>query len=139
MTSTCVDDLNLANAMLLVSIFSECGRRRLTGALRAKRRNLLCYLERGKRPEKADHLDGNSDDQECCPALTASTYSIKGSMADLAEAAVRLVGIPYVLNVIGFNLSMERENIMAAGLAEFPDFCFIEENDIRDTSKEFGK
>lgn len=60
-------------------------------------------------------------------------------MADLAEAAVGLVGIPYVLNVIGFNLPIERESIMAAGLSEFSDFRFIEEKDIRDMSEEFGK
>ena len=60
-------------------------------------------------------------------------------MADLNEAIVELVGIPYVLNVIGFNLPTERENIMAAGLAEFSDFRFIEEKDIRDMSEEFGK
>jgi hypothetical protein len=60
-------------------------------------------------------------------------------MADLAGAAVGLVGIPYVLNVIGFNLPVERQNIMAAGLSEFSDFHFIEEKDIRDMSEEFGK
>ena len=54
-------------------------------------------------------------------------------------AAVELVGVPYVLNVIGFTLPAERENIMTAGLAAFPDFRFIEEKDIRDMSEEFGK
>jgi hypothetical protein len=59
-------------------------------------------------------------------------------MADLA-AAVGLVGVAHVLQVIGFNLAVDRGNIMEAGLAQFEDFRYLVEKDLRDMADEFGK
>jgi hypothetical protein len=59
-------------------------------------------------------------------------------MADLAEA-VGLVGVAHVLQVIGFNLPVDRDNIMEAGIAVFEDFRYLVEKDIRDMADEFGK
>ena len=55
----------------------------------------------------------------------------------MAEA---LVGMDHVLNVIGFEDVNERENIMEApGLAQFEDFRYLIEKDIRDMADEFRK
>ena len=59
-------------------------------------------------------------------------------MADLAEA-VGLLGVAHVLQVIGFNLPVDRDNIMEAGIAVFEDFRYLVEKDIRDMADEFGK
>jgi hypothetical protein len=59
-------------------------------------------------------------------------------MADVAAIA-RLVGIAHVLNVIGFNLEADRTNIMGAGLAQFEDFRYLVQKDIRDMADDFAK
>jgi hypothetical protein len=59
-------------------------------------------------------------------------------MADLAAAA-ELVGVAHVLHVIGFNLATDRQSIMEAGLAQFEDFRYLVEKDLRDMADEFGK
>ena len=59
-------------------------------------------------------------------------------MADLAEA-VGLVGVAHVLQVIGFDLPADRDNIMTAGIAAFEDFRYLVDKDIRDMADEFGK
>ena len=61
-------------------------------------------------------------------------------MAEAAAAALpALQGIPFVLNVVGFHVPEERASVMAAGIAQFEDFRFLEEKDIRDMADEFGK
>ena len=50
-----------------------------------------------------------------------------------------LVGVSHVLQVIGFNLPGNRNNFMSAGLAQFEDFRYLVEKDIRDMANEFGK
>jgi hypothetical protein len=67
-------------------------------------------------------------------------------MADLAEqveAAVQLVmpleGVDFLLDAIGFNVAEDRERIMEAGLADYEDFRYLVEKDIRDMADEFGK
>ena len=61
-------------------------------------------------------------------------------MAEAAAAALpALQGIPFVLNVVGFHVPAERASVMAAGIAQFEDFRFLEEKDIRDMADEFGK
>ncbi|KAI2513139.1 Reverse transcriptase (RNA-dependent DNA polymerase) [Fragilaria crotonensis] len=55
----------------------------------------------------------------------------------MAEDPVDLVGMNHVLNVIGFEDINERDNIMEAGLAQFEDFCYLVEKDIRDMADEF--
>ena len=57
----------------------------------------------------------------------------------MAEAPVALVGMNHVLNVIGFDDVNDRDNIMEAGLAQFEDFRYLVEKDIRDMADEFGK
>ena len=59
-------------------------------------------------------------------------------MADLA-AAVGLVGVAHVLQVIGCNLTIDRQNMMEAGLAQFEDFRYLVEKDLCDTADKFGK
>jgi hypothetical protein len=59
-------------------------------------------------------------------------------MADIA-AEEGLVGTAYVLQAIGFDLEAERANIMEAGLAQFEDFRYLVEKDIRDMADEFGR
>ena len=53
--------------------------------------------------------------------------------------AIPLAGAAYILNEIGFDLPIDRANIMAGGLDEFQDFRYLEEKDIRNMSDEFGK
>ena len=67
-------------------------------------------------------------------------------MADLAEQVVAadllvvpLEGMDFLLNAIGFNIAEERERIMEAGLADYEDFRYLVEKDIRDMAEEFGK
>ena len=57
----------------------------------------------------------------------------------MAEAPAALVGMNHALNVIGFEDINERDNIMEAGLAQFEDFRYLVEKDIRDMADEFGK
>lgn len=59
-------------------------------------------------------------------------------MADL-DVAVELVGVAHVLQVIGFDRAVDRNNIMQAGIAQFEDFRYLVEKDIRDMADEFGK
>jgi hypothetical protein len=59
-------------------------------------------------------------------------------MADIAPDG-RLEGTAHVLQVIGFNIAADRTNIMEAGLAQFEDFRYLVEKDIRDMADEFGK
>jgi hypothetical protein len=54
----------------------------------------------------------------------------------MAEA---LVGMNHVLNVIGFAGADDRNNIMDGGLAQFEDFRYLVERDIRDMADDFGK
>jgi hypothetical protein len=64
-------------------------------------------------------------------------------MADLAEqvlaAAEPLEGVDFLLNAIGFIIEEQRERIMASGLADYEDFRYLVEKDIRDMADEFGK
>ena len=60
-------------------------------------------------------------------------------MADLAELVVPLEGVNFLLNAIGFNQAAQRELIMAAGLADYEDFRYLVDKDIRDMAEEFGK
>ena len=57
----------------------------------------------------------------------------------MAEAPVALVGMNHILNVIGFDNINDRDSIMEAGLAQFEDFCYLIEKDIRDMADKFGK
>jgi hypothetical protein len=59
-------------------------------------------------------------------------------MADL-DAPIELVGVAHVLQVIGFDRAVDRDNIMQAGLSQFEDFRYLVEKDIRDMADEFGK
>jgi hypothetical protein len=59
-------------------------------------------------------------------------------MADIA-AVGGLVGVAHVLQVIGFDIDVDRDNIIIAGLAQFEDFRYLVEKDIRDMAEEFGK
>ena len=43
------------------------------------------------------------------------------------------------MQTIGFVNEGERNGIMTAGLAQFEDFCYLNETDIRDMADEFGK
>ena len=54
-------------------------------------------------------------------------------------AGVGLIGVGYVLQVIGFESADERMNIMEAGLNQFEDFRYLVDKDIRDMADEFGK
>ena len=47
------------------------------------------------------------------------------TMADVI-AIQELMGVAYVLNIVGFTLPVERASIMSAGLNEFQDFRFLE-------------
>ena len=49
------------------------------------------------------------------------------------------MGIAHVLQVIDFNLPADRNNILMAGLAQFDDFRYLVEKDIRGMADEFGK
>ena len=49
------------------------------------------------------------------------------------------VGVAHVLLAIGFEVAVERTNIMVAGISEFEDFRYLVEKDIRDMADEFGK
>jgi hypothetical protein len=60
-------------------------------------------------------------------------------MADVAEPLVPLEGVNFLLNAIGFNQVAQRDLIMAAGLADYEDFRYLVEKDIRDMAEEFGK
>ena len=53
--------------------------------------------------------------------------------------ANNLVGVAHVLLAIGFEVAVERMNIMAAGICEFEDFRYLVEKDIRDMADEFAK
>ena len=50
-----------------------------------------------------------------------------------------LVGMESILQIIGFIEEEERASIIQAGLAEFEDFRYLVEKDIRDMADEFGK
>jgi hypothetical protein len=45
---------------------------------------------------------------------------------------IGLVGVDFVLNIIGFDLKSEREGLMEAGLNQFEDFRYLTEKDIRE-------
>ena len=64
-------------------------------------------------------------------------------MADLAgqvlAVAVPLEGMDFLLNAIGFNIAEQRQRIMEAGLADYEDFRYLVDKDIRDMAEEFGK
>jgi len=53
-------------------------------------------------------------------------------MADLTD-------MHYLLDAIGFNIAEQRELIIQAGLADYEDFRYLNEKDIRDMAEEFGK
>ena len=61
--------------------------------------------------------------------------------AALAAPAIvaPLVGIDFMLAVIGFNDGNERARIMEAGLAAYEDFRFLKEKNITNMADEFGK
>ncbi len=48
-------------------------------------------------------------------------------------------GISAVLQLIGFENVVERNEIMVAGIGQFEDFRYLVEKDIRDMADEFGK
>jgi hypothetical protein len=52
---------------------------------------------------------------------------------------VDVTTVDSVLQTIGFINDGERNGIMAAGLAQFDDFRYLNEKDIRDMADEFGK
>jgi hypothetical protein len=57
-----------------------------------------------------------------------------------APAAVApLEGVDFLLNAIGFNNPAQRLRLMEAGLAEYEDFRYLVEKDIRDMAEEFSK
>lgn len=60
-------------------------------------------------------------------------------MAAVAPAVADIVGVARVLQIIGFDTPGDRANIMVAGLAQFEDFRYLVEKDIRDMADEFGK
>lgn len=60
-------------------------------------------------------------------------------MAGAVDPLAPLEGIDFLLNEIGFNLAEQRGRIMEAGLAEYEDFRYLVEKDIRDMAEEFGK
>ena len=64
-------------------------------------------------------------------------------MADLAgqvlAVVVPLEGMDFLLNAIGFNIAEQRQRIMEAGLADYEDFRYLVDKDIRDMAEEFGK
>jgi hypothetical protein len=64
-------------------------------------------------------------------------------MADEAEQVVAVVvpldGMEFLLNAIGFNIAVQRQRIMEAGLADYEDFRYLTEKNIRDMADEFGK
>ena len=49
------------------------------------------------------------------------------------------MGMESILQTIGFMAAEERASILAAGLAEYEDFRYLVEKDIRDMAEEFGK
>jgi hypothetical protein len=51
---------------------------------------------------------------------------------------VGLVGVNFVLNMIGFDLVAEREGLMKAGLNQFEDFRYLTEKDICDMADDFA-
>ena len=62
-------------------------------------------------------------------------------MADIAIEAppADLIGVDYVLMMIGFDGAVDRANIMEAGLGDFEDFRYLVKKDIRDMADEFRK
>ena len=50
-----------------------------------------------------------------------------------------LQGINFLLDIIGFHILAECEHIIEAGLADYEDFCYLIEKDIRDMAEEFFK
>ncbi|KAI2495884.1 Reverse transcriptase (RNA-dependent DNA polymerase) [Fragilaria crotonensis] len=60
------------------------------------------------------------------------------NMADL-DAAIELVGVAHLHQVIGFDRAVDRDNIMQAGIAQFEDFRYLVEKDIHDMVDKFGK
>jgi hypothetical protein len=62
-------------------------------------------------------------------------------MADLAGQvdAVPLQGVHHLLDAIGFNDAVQRERIIESGLADYEDFRYLVDKDIRDMADEFGK
>jgi hypothetical protein len=60
-------------------------------------------------------------------------------MAGAVDPLAPLDGIEFLLNEIGFNQAEQRERIMEAGVAEYEDFRYLVEKDIRDMAEEFGK
>ena len=62
-----------------------------------------------------------------------------GDGVDAALAGGPIIGMESVLQTIGFMAAEERASILAAGLAEYEDFRYLVEKDIRDMAEEFGK
>jgi hypothetical protein len=62
-----------------------------------------------------------------------------GGIADAADAEDLLNGMAFILQTIGFTVAAERNSILEAGLAEYEDFRYLVEKDIRDMAEEFGK
>jgi hypothetical protein len=52
---------------------------------------------------------------------------------------INVTTVDFVLQTIGFVIEGERNGIMTAGLAQFDDFRYLNEKDIRDMADEFGK
>ena len=64
---------------------------------------------------------------------------LAGQVVAAAQLVVPLEGVDFLLDAIGFNVAEERERIMEAGLADYEDFRYLVEKDIRDMADEFGK
>ena len=50
-----------------------------------------------------------------------------------------LAGVDFLLNAIGFTIPAERERIIESGLADYEDFRYLVEKDIREMAEEFSK
>ena len=50
-----------------------------------------------------------------------------------------LVGVDFLLNTIGFTIPAERQRIIESGLANYKDFRYLIEKDIREMAEEFSK
>jgi hypothetical protein len=59
---------------------------------------------------------------------------------EVAPAAnMPLQGVNFLLDVVGFHNPAERDRLIEAGLADYEDFRYLVEKDIRDMAEEFSK